>query len=375
MLKKSKQIGLILACCISLWGCSFFPDGTSYVTGDKKAEVHTEEDNKIVGKINDATNINAQIYVPENVEWCNYKVKRRMVETNKRQQLAKYLSYEMKVPQEIEGESMGEKRYDYEYSDTSSLNFSPASVRYDTSQHKELQHSSYILKNGNIRSDIADCFPNSSIEGFSKEEALETAQQICEILGIEVGDNPDIVAIDSEHANSMKEEDELLGMDKYGEKTRDWTKEDEAYFIQYKVKWNGVLLSDCSKSDDSNSYYSNYFNIIIGREKIVRINFVGLYDIESSETVAEQDLCPVSKVLDILASRGYYSKGMTGQGEITKISLNYVVKYTSATGEWSIVPCWICDNNVKSTTVKDGKEYIHSQYQYIHIDPVKKVVV
>ena len=362
MLKKNKGLALMIFVCVfSFWGCSFFPDGTSYVMGDKEAEVHTEEGNRIVGKIDDVTDIDAEVYVPENVEWCNYKVTRGMVDAEKRQQLAAYLCYGMEVPQEVEKESIGEKRYDYKYTDNSLLVFQPTAFTYNTPHHREMQHSSYVLYNQRPRPNIDDLFPNDSIEGFSREEALAVAEQIYKMAGIEVGDNPYIVAIDSEHANNLKKEDELLGVDKNGEKTRDWTKEDEAYFIQYKVKMNGVFLSDCSKNSAKGSYYSNYFNIVVGRDKVIKIDFKGLYEIESSEAIAAEDLCPVSKVVDILASKGYYTKGITAENNIIQISLDYVVEYDEVKNEWRIFPCWICYNDTRSVTEKDGEQYTHSQ--------------
>jgi hypothetical protein len=365
MKKRLYHSLLMTVVILGLTGCSLYPDGTAYNAGDIEVNTELSEEGKLSAKLNDVVNIDADITIPDiGDNWSNYKATYKTIDESTRDKVLKFFQKDSGIKEEGTNEYY---KYTYKFDDDSSLFFGNqchAYVIYDTAIRKDRQYETYVQGAYDIKENAHTLFPNEELEGISKSDAVSMVTELCKELNIEISDTPDVYAIDAEHAQMIADEDESYLTNKKGEVSRSWEKSDEAYVIYFKVKLSGVELTDTNAQTSSYQVVSSGVTAIVGADGIYRFEASGIYDVVQGESVS--DFCTLSDVVSILASKYYYTQGISGS-RISEICLEYVpVRMVNEDG-FEIKPYWVCH----VYNQKDDREIL----RIVYIDAATKMTL
>lgn len=166
--------------------------------------------------------------------------------------------------------------------DDSDIVFYTDSVNYYTPQEKEVDYASYFDSFGMYTApeSLDKEFGNADIEGLSKEDAIQSAEEILDVLQIRdrVGD-PKIVSMDHDSINTLIELEQTI--DRNGEPVSMRTEEDDAYALIYPVLYQGLVSQGFWGSGENSILSSAKVYFVYGRTGLVAFHISGICDITS----------------------------------------------------------------------------------------------
>ena len=358
-----------------LAGCSWYPDGTTYNVGDdSQVQVETNESGNIKGKLTANVDIDAKVDIPDDDNWKNYSVESRMIDVSRRETTASlFESKDTAKISEMTNKDGTIMAYSYQFPSGNILSFSKGSIGYNTLTMIDRTYDRYIKGVNGIRENINDLFPYKELDGISRDASIKKVQDVCAKLNIEISSEPDVYAVDYEHAQTIADSDSSYSLDKKGNLKNNWTKDNNAYVIIYRICMNGIPITDSSYFFDSGNASYSKVKAIVNKDGIISFNASGIYDV-SSESIVSDKLCNLSDVMKILESRYYYSTS-NSQTKIAKISLEYVPVYTKELQKYNLKPYWVCKIDTLRVDVKDENESSFLQRKTVFIDAVAKTVL
>lgn len=358
-----------------LAGCSWYPDGTTYnVDDESQVQVETNDSGDIKGKLTENVNIDAEVDIPDNKNWKNYSVKLRMPDIGIREKAVSLFEGENTVkPSEITNNDGAINAYQYQFPNGNNILISNGRIIYSKPMMIDRSYDRYIKGDNGIKDNINELFPYKELDGISREESVKKIEEICEKLNIEIGSEPEVYAIDYEHAQAIVDSDSTYNLDKAGNPKNKWVKDNNAYAIFFRINMNGIPITDLDYHVNGGNASGSYVEAIINKDGIISFAVNGIYDV-TEESIVGNQLCTVSDVLKILESRFHYMTS-NSQTDIEKICLEYVPVYTSELKKYDLKPYWICKINTLRTDIKDGNGTSTKLKKTLFIDAVTKTVL
>ena len=308
------------------------------------------------------------------VNWRQYNVKQFAFSD---EQLAR-ISEELKAGNSITGIRHGESYYNCNYSDDSYFVYNVQNggynVSYNTKQAIARQYTFFLEnKSGNAYLDdeeISKMFTNETIDGISKEKAIEAAKTMAEIVGIKLSGQPYMcVAMDMDNANRLIEEKPERGMDKYGNLST-WSKSDEVYYLVFNQEIDGIPVSVTNSVNYDNGLRSASVVFAVGKNGVVQMSTSYMADAISSEDV---NVIDSDAAINVLASDETY-KAMDNI-DFKTLSLEYIIYRKGVEDTAVIKPVWIYTYEVTGSYEKEGVTYDFVRELTGYIDAVTGQII
>ncbi len=380
--KKIKKFSMIIFCISMtiLSSCSFYPEGRiDNIEGKVEVQVDSETKNAM-GVLNESMIVDAKISVPSDVTWNAYTVKGREFTEEEANRIANYLSngsdiIDYKVRQDHNGAMV----YGIYFDNNSHVSIrSDGSMLFVTQEKQDRRFELYTLggTNGLIRPDYKELYPLDELESYSKEEALKEVEALCQLMNIKTSETGQtIVVLDKINAEKVRQESSNVMMkgkveidkDKpYVEEEIPWTEENEVYYIQFLIDFEGVPCVSVSRNGDDRGTKQSSLTVIIGKKGVLYVDLDAYELIEQYETNIQ--VCDMSKALEALAADYHYAEGIGQNNKVDSIELRYAVVYDNDKRSDCLRPCWIFKIINTSKKIKEGKEYISNSIKVVYVD-------
>lgn len=233
--------------------------------------------------------------------------------------------------------------YSYIFDDESDLTFSLGTVSYRTEMEIEYNYTYYFdnYKNFKEKDTLKKIFNNKNIDGIEKSNALDNANQVISLLGIDdILGEAQVYSMDAATVNQLQ--DEYDTRDKYGEKVSKWGYEQDAYLLIYPVLYQNIPSLSIMNATGENEFISSsrvYF--IYGRNGLIAFEVSGVFDVKS--TIQDSYICSTLDVVQNI-KKSFENIILDNEIEITMIKLGYIARYDfDNIKEWRIEPVWFID--------------------------------
>ncbi len=158
---------------IVLSSCSLYPKGRiDNVEGKAEVRVDSETEN-VTGLLNDSIAVDAKVSVPSGVTWNAYTVKER------------------------------------EFTEEDAKRISDGSVLFITQEQQNRHFELYVSGETDnlIRPDYKELYPLDELESYSKAEALQKVNSLCQVMNIKISEiGQTIIALDKINAEKFRQE-------------------------------------------------------------------------------------------------------------------------------------------------------------------------
>ncbi len=192
-------------------------------------------------------------------------------------------------------------------------------------------------------------FTDSALDGFTPEEAVSKAKELLGQLGITTGlGTPEISAVKADKANEYLSSHEWYNKDGSVCEWKEWTKDDEVYYITFPVEFNGIPVATSTSlsggmTQNNFEVEGTYIQMTVGRNEIMYVN---TYDLPAAETenigTAEIKIS-AQQALDIFIEHHNAAEHSPSAFDLRDVSLVYAVtkgeKYCD-TCEAVLIPMW-----------------------------------
>lgn len=353
-------------------GCGAVPDGT-ISWEQQSADSIVIENNHIKGElVENAVDIDADVSGLDSKEWKEYTAALKKIDEEEADKISHILLGENSYLKEKHENNVAKDdsfSYSYSSNDTTSLvSIASGQIYLNTAKNIELQYVSFFRNNGSTidEKNLKELFPVENIEGLDKESAVLQFKNMCNDLSIDISDNINVYAFDKDSANTIREENEWLAMDKNGEKKPDVTYEDEAYFIIAPLQVKGVELPVSDTSSNTGASYTSVVYSVIGRDGMYHFSASGIYNINDEKEVS--DIHNINEVLDYIKTNYQYLDGQNQSIIISDIKLQYIARYYVTDNIYKIVPTYVCTKDTTTISEKEGERYEKVKTGYLYID-------
>ncbi|MGN0327968.1 MAG: hypothetical protein ACI4D4_03195 [Lachnospira sp.] len=355
-MKKWICIALIMVMGINLNGCSLFPDGTlNEVEEEGEPESLNVQETKITGTLMENMKVDAVIDANIEADWNQYKAVDAGFTKEETENNAKMFEHDgvvIKNVEEIatkEGEVL---RYIYTYSDGSQFS-NGSNIIYRFSDYNDKAYNEYIPEQYGIQINKEERFPFDELDGLSKKDSIDKAKDILKKLGVEVNDNPTVYAMDANSQNYLRNERlKIHNKEKY----KNWTKDDECYYIVFRQNIGGLSICNTGFSGTSYGGVPAKATVVIGRKGLEYLNVDYRFDIKETTSVKGQ-IISMEDALNMVKSAQQYYDYQT----ITEMELCYmpVIKSGFASNvkkEYEVYPFWkiILEYKYSNTEINEG---------------------
>lgn len=382
--KYIKKCGLIVFCISMtiLSSCSFYPEGRiDNVEGKAEVQVDSETKNA-TGTLNDSMTVDAKVSVPSDITWNAYTVKGKDFTEEEAKKIADYLSNGSNIMNyEVRQDHNGAMVYVIEFDNDSHVGVrSDGSVSFITQEQQDRKFESYISGGtaSLVRPDYKELYPLDELESYSKAEALQEVDTLCQLMNIKISETGQIiVALDKINAERFRQEStniRIKGKVKYDENKLEeylveeipWTEKNEVYYMQFLIDFEGAPCIDVNRNGDDRGTNQSSLTVVIGKQGLLCVRLNAYELIEQYES--NVSICEMSKALESLAADYYYAEGIGQNNKVDSIELRYAVVYDSDKRSDCLKPCWIFKIINTSTKVKEEKEYISNSIKVVYVD-------
>lgn len=375
--KMVSAIILIFMLCINT-GCSLFPDGNinnEVEDNDGTVSITENESKHIAGTLVGNVAIDADVKIPENVQWKQYKLIGRQISKEQADEHAKLFASGRDYSEPEFSDYDNIKRYNYKYNDGSHFTDGEDCILYNTDESMKMRYYWFAgyKRSKKMWSNKDEAFPQKSLSGCDLNETIAQVKELCKGLGIEIStEEPDVYVMDAESMNKMVKKYNIeRGVDANDEHAlKEWTTENEVYYLIFEMALNGTTMESASVETDSKRSHPHWVTAAVGRDGIKEFEAERVYGTETKQEL-EGALCSVDEAVKVVAAQLQY---LTGSNEysISDIELKYMGLANSDWSEYYARPYWIFSAVSKKVYIKDGVKTEEFNEQKLCVDAVKK---
>lgn len=373
-MKKFKYITIMLELgfCIALTtGC--FPEvkSDSAIDSGENREITTNAADDFPAQITDDSvdklNIDAKVLLPKNFD-INQKISAATAEYKEwdKDSIVEGISNGRQILNEDTVENSEEENptYVYTFQDDSILSFTNGDVSYYTQEEVESQYSYYFddFENYIDANTLNETFGDKEIEGIQKEDALKSADNILELLGVKDSvAEPSIYSMDAQSMKNLQKEDGTT--DKYGNKVQTWKEEQEAYFIIYPVLYENIPSTGMNAIGENEFISSPKAYFVYGRNGLITWFVSGITELK--ENGNKTAIYSPTEVTDNL-KEFFQSIVMDTSVDISLLKLTYIIRNDmDDVNKLTVEPVWLIYGSYDEEPIGEleksalkGREYI-----------------
>lgn len=214
-------------------------------------------------------------------------------------------------------------------------------------------HDDYMY--GTLRS-YFDCynvaeeiFNDKTLNGFTPEDAVSRATTLLEQLGITNLGTPEVWAVKAEKANEELNKTEWENKDGTPAEWKQWTEDDEVYYLTFPVEFNGIpvaftgsMSGSCTQHGFDSEYFTDgtYIEVTVTKDSILDVRTRNLPSADA-ETVGTVNInVSAQQALDIL-TECHSAVDFPFAINVNECSLVYVITERNLdTSEYILRPMW-----------------------------------
>lgn len=195
---------------------------------------------------------------------------------------------------------------------------------------------------------MPELFPDETLDGFSREEALERVYEIINKAEIKDLGEPEIYAVTAERVNELRTINTK------------WTKDDELYYIRFPVIYNDIPVFNCMSAAPIPGTYlvfeGSYVETAISKSEIVFFNCTTVFG-EIQKTGNDiQIKYSAENVLDQV--KLYFSEREHEPLTVIGCTLTYMPSAANGFREFSFKPAW-CVKYIEGKELSIPKSLIY----------------
>lgn len=246
------------------------------------------------------------------------------------------------------------------------------SWRHITDDHYDYGYITSKIIRGKDSGEVL--FPEEALDGFDKQEALQQAEEILSKLGISTLSS-EIIALDKEHLiledDCRNESGERVY--KHGEILSEWTEEQEAYFIIFRISENGLTVSNKELQINNTVAEGSEVHMVISKSGIESLYASQIY--KFSESIGTAKVCTAQEAADAIienfnGNNEYYPTS------IEHCRLTYVPIPVKQGCEYEFHPYWEFYTSEKTTLYDKYNNLIqHTFYDTLFVDGQTREVI
>ncbi|MEW9095590.1 MAG: hypothetical protein AB2417_10965 [Clostridiaceae bacterium] len=361
ILKKTTVKGLLLCLVLSILvtGCSEYNDPKNNVP-TKGEEITYENTDKYKKELASNISVDAKVSIPKEKSIPILSVSGMKFNVEKARQL---FMEDINVKVEKRTDTVGSEKVEetiYNTEDGRNLRVSKGRMHYRTPASESIANILNFVDK--------DSWEAEKVGFMTPEEAIKKAIYYLKELNINYDSSPEIYALD--YKTFQEQQDRLLEEDDFSQflvdegkiKLKNWSKEDEVYYMIFKSNIDGVPITSESYTLQSVDWHMEGSSIKI----IVSKNGIEDFSIESymyeKMSVKDEDpsLISIDEALDKLKSK-YDNVISNDDFKVTDIKLQYVPTIIkNKRTEFELYPTWCFKVEQSGIDEKINEEFTHT---------------
>lgn len=259
------------------------------------------------------------------------------------------------IPFEVDQEDVS-----WEGTNGSTLYAESGRIYYTTKDFSQIYDGLLWGRNGEIRSDFDELCKGAELEGFSKEQAIQTVQKLTDKYGINVKNTQafplrsDVLIKLSKEFMSDQEYKEYLKDDTNEPMKREFSKKDEAYLVLMNSGVDEYSLYSKSYDYGENSFDGSLIWAVIKRDQLAAFEANGIFEIEKNQTNINKILTQ-EEAEDALKEK-YQNMILKDDLICRKTELTYITVNGKNKKTYEFIPAYVFDIEYSLADEKSDKQ-------------------
>jgi hypothetical protein len=236
------------------------------------------------------------------------------------------------------------------FSDGSFISIDQGFILYQTPTYARLTYSDVIFGAGySVRDDLGVAYNQNELETLDKENAVGLVSAAITSLGIPVYLEPNVYALDYDSLMSEWEDFTL----KDGTPAPSWTKEDEAYVVEFFESIDTLPITNAGYIDEERGRAISGGRVygVVSKEGLIALFCSGIFEVTSSQAT---DIVSLDAAIETVDKK-YQNIIISNPVAITHISAVLIPCYKSVDPlRVTLMPGWVFSASQTITTQKPG---------------------
>lgn len=358
-MKKIKLIILAMASLMTLTAC--FPTGEN-VKSEQLENIKSREIPRYI-KLDAYENlaIDAKVIADVDKDWYEYKASIKKWDIDK---VRDVLAPDKVIKERVEDVNLKS----YMFDDSFCLYLDEGSIRFDNQELSNRHYDKHIHKYSSfVADDLENDFPKENLDNVNKEEAVTLVRNKIKDLGIEVKEEPRVIAMDVDNLTKLTDYNEDTPESK--RQRHIWEKDDEAYAIIFYGLQEGNKVTSEGYMTNSDYAIGTRIKSLVSKDGLISLSISDVYEIKEKSELSKE-ICSPNHVVDVIKDK-YKDVILTDPVEVSEIKLEYLPKAINLKeNSYSLSPFWVCNVSQTQELTKEGKtEKVTSNFK-IFIDAI-----
>lgn len=343
-MKKIKLIILAMASLMTLTAC--FPTGKN-VKSEQLENIKSREIPRYI-KLDAYQNIavDAKVMADIDQEWYEYKASIKKWDID---EVKEVLAPDKVIKERVDDVNLKS----YTFDDSFCLYLDEVSIRFVNQELSNRYYDKYIRKYSSfVADDVENDFPKENLDNVNKEEAVTLVLNKIKDLGIEVKEEPRVIAMDVDNLTKLTDYNEFTPESK--KQLHKWEKDDEAYAIIFDGLQEGNKVT--SEGYMTNPDYATGTRIksLVSKDGLISLSISDVYEIKEKSELSKE-ICSPNHIINVIRDK-YKDVILTDPVEVSEIKLEYLPKAINLKeNSYSLSPFWVCNVSQTQEFTKEGK--------------------
>lgn len=358
-MKKIKLIILAIASLMTLTAC--FPTGEN-VKPEQLENIKSREIPRYI-KLDAYENlaVDAKVMADIEQEWYEYKASIKQWDID---EVKEILAPDKVIKERVEDVNLKS----YTFDDSFCLSSNEGAIMFYNEELSNRYYDIHLRKYSSfVADDVENDFPKENLDNVNKEEAVTLVLNKIKDLGIEVKEEPRIIAMDVDNLTKLSDYNEFTPESK--KQLHKWEKDDEAYAIIFDGLQEGNKVTSEGYMTNSDYAIGTRIKALVSKDGLINFSISNIYEIREKSELSKE-ICSPNHVIDVIKDK-YKDVILTDPVEVSEIKLEYLPKAINLKeNSYSLSPFWVCNVSQTQELTKEGKtEKVTSNFK-IFIDAI-----
>lgn len=336
MKKRLPFIMITIILIFSLTGC--FPDGKKTLSEDGFISSLASIPKELQQTLAENLIIDADIVVPEKFPAKTYQATLKEGDKENIEQI--FLSNkEVTNVEEIPNDFDRTKtNYLYSTADGASLFIENGSIFFNEKKAIDRQYTRYIKGTSSFMDyNLKETFPKETLSNVDREASVQSFEDICDELGIEISGEPEVYALDVENLDRITDYSEGKPS---GEPIEKWTEEDQAYFINAHVIYDAFPMTQFGYITKSGYGEGTCLSAFFGVDGLIGFSVRPLYKVlDNGKDISK--ICSLDVANNAIKEK-YKNTILSNPITVSEIRLEYVPVQKDVEKQiYELTPMWV----------------------------------
>ena len=336
MKKRLPFIMITIILIFSLTGC--FPDGKKTLSDDGFISSFTSIPEELQKTLAENLIMDADIMIPEKLPTRTYQATLKDGDKENIEQVFlsnKEVTNVEEFPNDFDKTKMN---YLYSTADGASLFIENGSIFFNEKKAIERQYTRYVKGTSSfIDYDLKDTFPKETLSNVDREYSVQSFEDICDRLGVEINGEPEVYALDVENLDKITDYSEEQPS---GEPIEKWTEEDQVYFITAHVLYDAFPMTQFGYITKSGYGEGTCLSALFGVNGLIEFSLNHFYEImDNGKDISE--ICSLDSANNVIKEK-YKNTILSNPITVSEIRLEYLPVQKDVEKQiYELTPMWV----------------------------------